>query len=73
MIDISERIRSNDYNDKITTAEAAAALIHPNDQVGMTFAAMIVLAGLALAGTLLIRKPHVMTESNQVGIGTIKS
>lgn len=39
----------------------------------MTFAAMIVLAGLALAGTLLIRKPHVMTESNQVGIGTIKS
>ena len=36
MIDISERIRSNDYNDKITTAEAAAALIHPNDQVGMS-------------------------------------
>ena len=36
MIDISERIRSKDHHDKIMTAEGAAAMIHPNDQVGMS-------------------------------------
>jgi succinyl-CoA:acetate CoA-transferase len=36
MIDISERVRSTKHYDKIMTAEAAAALIHPSEQIGMS-------------------------------------
>ena len=38
----------------------------------MTFIAMIVLAGLAFIGTMLIKKPHVASEANQVDISVIK-